>query len=1346
MHRKYVAWARAKWCEPGTPVFWSVGNVWWSLHKCIVVALFRTWLAYLRPGDLVLDWGSGCGHKLSWANRLFGVEGLGVELVKATAAWARRHSAGTHCHADGRDLSWIPSGSFDAVISFAALYHLHGREQCDVVGQLVEKLRPGGRAWLGWMAPYAHYAFLLRGTGATQGMVQGWPTGCPASGPPAPGWAAICAEGERHMVPPQPTWDSCFERLRRGRWRLEGVDATFHWRSEWGVFADPRDRAALRRKYPEDLPGYSLFIERAALVRRQAGPIQQRQPATFRVAPSAPGIVARLLWRSARIPPRARCTQRLARLTRSLYYRGLGEPALRRGVRSSLRRLGAMESCMHMLPQMQLLATEFMLADRLRMLGSAPPPNPHACAMPVLHAFLRYHEMHHELMDAATPSSGQRQVPTQLLADGEQRIARGLRALWSHLLFASKSWNAAVGSLGFCDCSISARVQIDSAVALLGMREPGFAVRVAEPSSPEATRTLSINGCDEVWAFEQAIPVADRLRDFTRQEPGSRFRCAPLAAGFLAICAQRYIVQSQILKARDALQLAAFVALMAGDCTGEGLADPPLRTVDILYNYARVQRLALRQGGGGRTAIAALAWRASGLADALGGGVGAPRLDDAVPRNFPGSKQAVRAAHTVAASWVCDLTSCRERLPRSLAGSMGIGARSAGTGADDAAAARERLRRLLAPEAAGALPECHRFTPDDLRFFEQRIEALRLGTTSQRCVYQRSTALSSWRADGILEVKVPASATWRFSTLVPLPWSTLHLLEATRRSELESQWPQTHVGHAGPGHVNVTAHAPGKEVHGVKVSITGLDETHCTVNSEVHVRAHPLSRKLLKQRAARRAGLQSDKLISLIVVVLDSTPAPAWDVFCPKLLGELQRAKGADANASHESFRFHEYHALLDPECDCLTQDNMMTFFGGRRPPRASAQSRRLPGAGGRFQEALAGWSFLWDEAKAAGYVTLSADDSCSRSPLNVADPAYSYFDAYAPTLANGSEDCSAEVFCRHRELLDYSARWLDAHKGLPRFAYMHFDGTHGTRPEELVRYDAHLAAWVHDRLHAPGGEHTALVIMSDHGVQSGDGRLTAQPFLAAWLPRRLLNSMGAAVAEALRQNGRRLLTPFDAHFTLQQLLQASLAYARGSSPVLVPQRPPRPTWLPVTAHVVRSVLFPLPVSRSCSDAGLHAAFCFCAAWGTTWQSFQGGRQEAERLAGSLVELVNRQARSSLLATTVDLSACRQQSLSRLEAVRERTDGSLVELVVATAPLGLLWKAVARHGATAAEAGGADKAAHARLEVVSVEQITRYFPHEHCTPAGIDPKFCACNLRVVHRLTLQERFWMRWPS
>ncbi|CAE8733072.1 unnamed protein product [Polarella glacialis] len=119
-----------------------------DLHKCILVTVGH--LMNFRPGQLVLDWGSGCGHKLSWAKMLFDVNGLGLDIMGPAVAWAKDHSAGKFCHADGRDLSWVPDNMFDHVISYAAIYHLAKEDQCHAGIQLVKKLKIGGRAFLGW--------------------------------------------------------------------------------------------------------------------------------------------------------------------------------------------------------------------------------------------------------------------------------------------------------------------------------------------------------------------------------------------------------------------------------------------------------------------------------------------------------------------------------------------------------------------------------------------------------------------------------------------------------------------------------------------------------------------------------------------------------------------------------------------------------------------------------------------------------------------------------------------------------------------------------------------------------------------------------------------------------------------------------------------------------------------------------------------------------------------------------------------------------------------------------------------------------------------------------------------
>merc|ERR1712226_743361 len=102
---------------------------------------------------MVLDWGAGCGHKLTWAARLYDIKGLGIDIVSDSVDWARQHSIGKYCHLDGRYVDWLPDDFFDSVISYAALMHLVSDDQCEVVVELVGKVRIGGKLWFGWNTP-----------------------------------------------------------------------------------------------------------------------------------------------------------------------------------------------------------------------------------------------------------------------------------------------------------------------------------------------------------------------------------------------------------------------------------------------------------------------------------------------------------------------------------------------------------------------------------------------------------------------------------------------------------------------------------------------------------------------------------------------------------------------------------------------------------------------------------------------------------------------------------------------------------------------------------------------------------------------------------------------------------------------------------------------------------------------------------------------------------------------------------------------------------------------------------------------------------------------------------------
>ena len=51
-------------------------------------------LGNMTNGSTVLDWGSGCGHRLHRFAQEFGIEGIGVELAAPLAQWANAHRSG----------------------------------------------------------------------------------------------------------------------------------------------------------------------------------------------------------------------------------------------------------------------------------------------------------------------------------------------------------------------------------------------------------------------------------------------------------------------------------------------------------------------------------------------------------------------------------------------------------------------------------------------------------------------------------------------------------------------------------------------------------------------------------------------------------------------------------------------------------------------------------------------------------------------------------------------------------------------------------------------------------------------------------------------------------------------------------------------------------------------------------------------------------------------------------------------------------------------------------------------------------------------------------------------------
>eukprot|EP01001_Neometanema_parovale_P004815 NODE_1711_length_1632_cov_43.522200_g1631_i0.p1 GENE.NODE_1711_length_1632_cov_43.522200_g1631_i0~~NODE_1711_length_1632_cov_43.522200_g1631_i0.p1 ORF type:complete len:278 (+),score=10.41 NODE_1711_length_1632_cov_43.522200_g1631_i0:300-1133(+) len=113
------------------------------------------------PGDFILDWGAGCGTKVRFHERSGPTSaGFGIDISEVSVWFANRFpkTRSCFCHGDGARIDWLPSATFDHVISFGAVYHLFNSSAyeppadpvefdptlCNTVSELLRVVKPGG--------------------------------------------------------------------------------------------------------------------------------------------------------------------------------------------------------------------------------------------------------------------------------------------------------------------------------------------------------------------------------------------------------------------------------------------------------------------------------------------------------------------------------------------------------------------------------------------------------------------------------------------------------------------------------------------------------------------------------------------------------------------------------------------------------------------------------------------------------------------------------------------------------------------------------------------------------------------------------------------------------------------------------------------------------------------------------------------------------------------------------------------------------------------------------------------------------------------------------------------------
>lgn len=111
---------------------------------------------YLKPGDRILDVGAGAGeYSLYFARK--GYEVCALELTDANIATFRKKLLPTDsidlAQGNALDLRRYPDHSFDAVLLFGPLYHLHSRaDRLQCIAEARRVCKPGGKLFFAFIS------------------------------------------------------------------------------------------------------------------------------------------------------------------------------------------------------------------------------------------------------------------------------------------------------------------------------------------------------------------------------------------------------------------------------------------------------------------------------------------------------------------------------------------------------------------------------------------------------------------------------------------------------------------------------------------------------------------------------------------------------------------------------------------------------------------------------------------------------------------------------------------------------------------------------------------------------------------------------------------------------------------------------------------------------------------------------------------------------------------------------------------------------------------------------------------------------------------------------------------
>jgi hypothetical protein len=172
----------------------------------------------------------------------------------------------------------------------------------------------------------------------------------------------------------------------------------------------------------------------------------------------------------------------------------------------------------------------------------------------------------------------------------------------------------------------------------------------------------------------------------------------------------------------------------------------------------------------------------------------------------------------------------------------------------------------------------------------------------------------------------------------------------------------------------------------------------------------------------------------------------------------------------------------------------------------------------------------------------------------------------------------------------------------------------------------------------------TIVMFFSDHGMRFGEIRKfftgwleERMPFLFFWLPEKFRNDF-PQLAENLKVNENRLISPFDLHVTMKHILKLYSKYNDDLSAE--------------SCEKCQSLFNEVPHNRTCMDAGISNEWCACSSFTKTDHM----SENVEKAANLAVKVLNEQM--------LHLKNCAKLKLNKILSAWESKHGSTTNYLV----------------------------------------------------------------------------------